>query len=97
MLRLISKRDRCIINHEIIACSVHPDSGIAIEGIVPNWGKIKAGILEISQYIFPLEYLGFDVVITEDSFTILEINTHQDLHRYPYYDKKIHEYFTSKL
>lgn len=87
----------CIINHEIIACSVHPDSGMAIEGIVPNWGKIKAGILEISQYIFPLEYLGFDVVITEDSFTILEINTHQDLHRYPYYDKKIHEYFTSKL
>lgn len=85
-----------IINHIIYSCKVHPDTGVEIKGVVPHWDKVKRGIEDISKYIFQLEYMGFDVVVTDDSFKILEINTHQDLHRYPHYDRRIHEYFLGK-
>lgn len=85
-----------IINHVIMPCRFHPDTGVEIKGKVPNWELVKDGVLDVSRYIGQLEYLGFDVVVTEDGFKILEINTHQDLHRYPHYDKKIHEYFLRK-
>ena len=41
--------------------------------------------------------MGFDVVCTPESFVILEINSHQDLHRYIYYDPKIKQFFFDKL
>ena len=85
-----------IIDHVIMTCETHPDTGESIKGILPNWDKVKEGVVKISRYLFQIEYLGFDVVITKDSFKILEINTHQDLHRYPYYDKEVHEYFVGK-
>lgn len=85
-----------IINHVITPCEFHPDTGVEIKGKVPNWEFVKDGVLEVSRYIGQLEYLGFDVVVTDNGFKILEINTHQDLHRYPHYDKKIHEYFLRK-
>lgn len=86
-----------IKEHIIEPCQKHPDSGVEISGYVPNWNIVKAGIKKISKYLFPLEYLGFDVVITKDSFKVLEINTHQDLHRYPFYDERIHDYFKEKV
>lgn len=85
-----------IVNHVIRPCSVHPDSGTEIKGKIPNWEKVKEGVKEVSNYIAQLEYLGFDIVITEESFKILEINTHQDLHRYPHYGESVHRYFRSK-
>jgi len=54
-------------------------------------------IPELCRYISPLEYLGFDVVMTDSGFKILEINTHQDLHRYPTYNENVHAYFMHKL
>ena len=86
-----------IINHIIKPCKVHPDSGVEIKGRIPNWDKIIKGVTEISNYIGQLEYLGFDIVVTEESFKVLEINTHQDLHRYPHYRPKVHSYFLGKV
>lgn len=86
-----------IIEHEIHSCRTHPDTGKDIKGCIPNWSHVKQGVLDICKFLFQLEYLGFDVVVTETGFKILEINTHQDLHRYPHYDSKIHEFFMNKL
>jgi hypothetical protein len=57
--------------------SVHPDTGAPIQGVVPHWEMVKAKILQICAYVPQLCYLAFDLVITEDGFKILEINSHQ--------------------
>ena len=87
---------KIINNHIISNCERHPDTDVKIEGKIPFWENICEKIVEISLYIFPLEYLGFDVVVTNDGFKILEINTHQDLHRYPDYQDSIKSYFEEK-
>lgn len=86
-----------IKEHIITPCPTHPDTGIAIEGTLPHWDEVVSTVAEICRYISPLEYLGFDVVITDSGFKILEINTHQDLHRYPTYNENVHAYFMHKL
>lgn len=85
-----------IINHKIEPMKIHPDTKEEICGFVPNWDIVTKGIISISRYIPQLEYLGFDIVITDKGFKVLEINTHQDLHRYPHYNKRIHTYFEDK-
>lgn len=84
-------------NHNVVPCVRHPDSGIEIDGLVPHWDEVKQTVRDICVYIAQLEYLGFDVAITNDGFKILEINTHQDLHRYPNYDPRLKEYFRRKI
>lgn len=86
-----------IKNHVFYDCPVHPDTGTAIEGILPNWEVVKNKILEISRYLSELEYLGFDIAITEDGFKILEINIHQDLHKVASFDREINDYFKRKI
>lgn len=86
-----------IKEHIISPCPLHPDTGVKIEGTLPHWGEVLTVIPELCRYISPLEYLGFDVVITDAGFKILEINTHQDLHRYPTYNENVHAYFAHKL
>ena len=86
-----------IVDHVFSPCPNHPDTGVPIEGTLPHWDEARRGITDICRYIRPLEYLGFDVVITDAGFKILEINTHQDLHRYPEYNDDVHEYFMRKV
>ena len=86
-----------IKEHVITPCPIHPDTQEKIEGTLPHWDEVLRVIPELCRYISPLEYLGFDVVITDSGFKILEINTHQDLHRYPTYNENVHAYFMHKL
>ena len=86
-----------IKEHVITPCPVHPDTQEKIEGTLPHWDEVLRVIPELCRYISPLEYLGFDVVMTDSGFKILEINTHQDLHRYPTYNENVHAYFMHKL
>ena len=86
-----------IREHVITPCPVHPDTQEKIEGTLPHWDEVLRVIPELCRYISPLEYLGFDVVMTDSGFKILEINTHQDLHRYPTYNENVHAYFMHKL
>lgn len=84
-------------NHVYIPIDCHPDTGTPLQGIIPNWDVIKKGITDISAYMCQLEYLGFDVVCTPEGFTVLEINSHQDLHRLPYYDPRVRDFLFYKL
>lgn len=86
-----------IVNHVFISTERHPDTNAELNGVIPNWDVIKQGIKDISRHLPQLEYLGFDVVCTPDGFTILEINSHQDLHRYPYLDQQIKDFYFYKL
>jgi hypothetical protein len=67
------------VNHKIVDCKVHPDTKEVISGVLPHWNLIKRTLLEISRYIPQIKYFGYDVVITEVGFKILEINSLQDI------------------
>lgn len=81
---------------------VHPDTNIKINGTLPYWEDIKNKLYEMSRYIPQLSYLGLDVVITNEGFKILEINSHQDIKYIQYYypllkDNKASQYYNNIL
>ena len=63
----------------IDADSCHPDTGVEIAGHLPNWTIITSGIGEIARDFPQLRYIGYDVIITESGFKIIEMNSHQAL------------------
>lgn len=90
-------RPEIINDHVIKMCEYHPVTSKAISGKMPNWEKVKDGIIKVSKFLFQLEYMGIDIIITDNEFKIIEINTHQDLHRYPYYSGEIKKYLARKV
>ena len=65
---------KIITENSILPCSNHPDTGELIEGFLPNWDIVKQGIIDLNLEMPQLEYLGFDVAITEDGMKLPEIN-----------------------
>ena len=54
----------------------HPNTKYVWKGNkLPNWQKVKEGTYHICQHIDSLDFLGLDIIITEDSMKICEINT----------------------
>ena len=84
-------------NHVITSCPNHPDTGMLIEGQLPEWDKVKQTLTDICNYFGQLEYLGFDVAISSQGIRILEINKYQDLNRCAYYGDTIQNYFKDKI
>lgn len=59
-----------------IVISVHPDSNEQISGIkLPHFQLVKTKVLEIMNSLSFLKYAGLDIVITEEGFKIIEINS----------------------
>lgn len=65
----------------LVPCPVHPDTGVPIEGVLPNWEYAKQRIYAIADSISQLEYFGFDLAITEDGIKLPEINRFPDFPR----------------
>lgn len=65
---------KIITENSIVPCSNHPDTGALIEGYLPNWDIVKQGVIDLSYAMPQLEYLGFDVAISEDGMKLPEIN-----------------------
>lgn len=54
---------------------VHPDSNTQIAGkVIPNWEQLKAGILILTNKVPYLNFVAWDVLLTEDGFCIIEGN-----------------------
>ena len=54
----------------------HPDSKNQITGIViPNWSRTIDKVLEVMNHLSFLKYVGLDIVITENGFKVIEINS----------------------
>jgi hypothetical protein len=83
---------------EFVDHVVHPDTGLTLEGTIPNWQKVKEGILKICKYISLIEFMGFDVAVTRDGFKIIEINSVPGLNRSSNpWDVKLNNYFSRLL
>lgn len=83
-------------DHRFQPCPIHPDTGAEICGTIPHWSMIRSALEDICRRLCVLEYLGFDIAVTQDGFRILEINTHQDLHKYPEYPQEVKDYLQGK-
>lgn len=58
----------------------HPDTKIVWDGFsLPNWQFVKKKILDICRHMSSLDYMGFDIIITEDGMKLCEINSHAAL------------------
>lgn len=86
-----------LTDHVYKKAEYHPDTHEKMEGVLPQWDLVKTEVLRICKYMPDLEWLGFDVVITPDSFLILEINTAQDLHKAHEYPAAVNDYLFRKL
>ncbi|MDD4159789.1 MAG: sugar-transfer associated ATP-grasp domain-containing protein [Synergistaceae bacterium] len=85
-------------NKEFLKHTVHPDTGMRLEGIMPNWQLLQDGILKICRHIPQIEYMGFDVAVTADGFKIIEINSAQGLNRTTNeWDERLRGYFSRLL
>lgn len=72
-------------------CPNHPDTGVALENnYIPNWDKLLKLITDVSMYIPMTPQLDFDIVPTNEGFSILEINSHGQFieNYYPFRDNK---------
>lgn len=57
----------------------HPDTDIPLtHEVIPNWRQVKAGMLVVANFAYQthqIKYVGWDIVILEDGFCILEGNS----------------------
>ena len=53
----------------------HPDSGMSFDIEIPRWEETVSKCKQICRAYPELRYWGFDVVLTAESFKILEINS----------------------
>lgn len=90
-------RPETLKNHIYYDCPVHPDSNVPIRGVLPCWQETCDLVLAVSRYLGELEYLGFDVAITNDGIKILEINIHQDLHKVAEFTDEIKAFYKEKI
>ncbi len=91
-----------ILNNKIKRIKNHPDTNESMEIQLPHWEKIVGKIYEISDNLPQLTYIGFDVIITNEGFKVLEINSltsiHGISHYYPYFaDDYTRAYFIDKF
>lgn len=55
----------------------HPDTNFEWGGkALPNWEYVKKKIEDICSHISSLDYLGLDIIITEEGMKLCEINSH---------------------
>ncbi|MDP8052298.1 sugar-transfer associated ATP-grasp domain-containing protein [Pasteurella atlantica] len=89
---LISLKNKQHLNSDI-----HPDTKIQIKGTIPHWQQLCDNVIDICRFYPELEYLGFDVAITPESFKIIEINVYPDLFNVYEYAQEYTDYLNKKL
>lgn len=65
---------RTLHNHNVY--ERHPDSGAQIKGaVVANWDIIKRDILALANKVSFMNFVAWDILVTEDGMCIIEANT----------------------
>lgn len=55
----------------------HPDTHVQWKTSgLPNWSYVRQKIDDLCQHVSSLDYLGLDIIITEDGMKLCEINSH---------------------
>lgn len=76
---------RRLAGDEWLECPIHPDTGIALDGHVPSWEQIKETVIAICDYLPELVWLGFDIMVLDHGFKVIEINSQPGIALHNYY------------
>lgn len=77
----------------------HPETGTQIEGMtVPHWQMIEREIREVARRLPFVPYVGWDLVVTEEGFSILEGNNYSgvgmlQIHQPLLADPRVEDFF----
>ena len=80
----------------------HPESGAQIAGVViPNWPSIAGEMLALAARLPGIRYAGWDVVVTDDGFSIIEGNNRPDvdlmqIHGPILLDARVRDFYVSR-
>lgn len=88
--------------NRIEPCIKHPDSGVEIKGIIKDYSKLKETVLSVANRFNTLEWLGFDIGVTDNGFKCMEINTHPGIKYMQIFkpllsDDVLKDYFSRRL
>lgn len=62
--------------HNLDVYDVHPNTNAQIKGaVIPNWEKIRNGVLELANKFPYLSFVAWDILVTDDGFCVIEANT----------------------
>lgn len=65
---------------KVLWVSKHDETDEQITGVkIPHWNKITSRMLEICEDLSKTPYIGWDIVVTNNGFVILEGNSHSGL------------------
>lgn len=71
---------RRVVGDDILNADVHPDTGAMINDFVlPNWEAIVSGLTKLGLTVPNLVYMGYDIVITDEGFKFIEVNSLPDI------------------
>ena len=57
------------------AIKIHPDTKAAISGVqIPRWNKVCREVIAAHQKMPYIPLIAWDIVITEDNYSVLEVN-----------------------
>ena len=98
----VYENGKAIYVNRVVDMPCHPDSLVRVSGKISCWNECKKMIIGIANRLGPVEYMGFDIGITENGPKIMEINSHSgikylQLYRPFYKDNFMHDYFAQKL
>ena len=66
---------KCRETIEIVKYAKHPENNAQIEGkVIPNWDKIKKDITELTNKFPYLNFVAWDVLLTNDGICVIEGN-----------------------
>ena len=97
------RETRMVFASRTVPVKIHPDTGVEISTqFSVLGGGLKERILGIARLLSNVEYMGFDVGITDHGAKIMEINSHPGIgylqcFRGFYTDERLGGYFRSKL
>lgn len=67
-------------NTDLAWLDYHSDTETSITGTqIPHWKKFTSNLLKIAKALPMLPYIGWDIVMQEDSFRIIEANNHSNV------------------
>jgi hypothetical protein len=78
-------KPKMLMDGKSIDVSVHPDTHEKIDFKLPMWELIMKKLTEISERFPQLIYMGYDIIITDSTFKIIEINSLTALTALPLY------------
>jgi hypothetical protein len=90
-------------NSNIIWHERHPDTDAPISGeVVPHWKNITTRIVEMADSLAMVPYMGWDIVVTENGFKVMEINSLSDIDMFQIHkplleDERIRQFYAMHI